>query len=124
MTVDELVALVDALIGDTTVSDIRHGDTSLTDTLDDVQFILLMRFMAGERPTPAPSSGLTMGEWAAGVARANAIMYPDPSDPNYDPNIPDEDEDSYWVTTRDPDGYPIDEPRPVQPNEFSGITLP
>lgn len=49
MTTDELVELCQALVGDLTLAQARKG-LGVAKNLDDDQFILLMRFMAGERP--------------------------------------------------------------------------
>lgn len=51
MTVDELIALTESLLAGQTVESIRSGDSQ--PQVDDDQFVLLVRFLAGERPAPA-----------------------------------------------------------------------
>lgn len=58
MSTDELVDLCQALVGDLTLAQARKG-LGVAKNLDDDQFILLMRFMAGERPHPDPLPAAT-----------------------------------------------------------------
>ena len=53
MTVDELIDLCDALLVDAgvTLEGLRKDSGELLSGLDDEQFLLAIRFVAGERPT-------------------------------------------------------------------------
>lgn len=49
MRVDELVSLLEDLLGEVSLADIRQGAGPIGD-LSDEGFVLLARFLAGERP--------------------------------------------------------------------------
>lgn len=50
MTTDELIALTEALVGDLDLAAARKGN-GVAKNLDDATYILLVRFLSGERPT-------------------------------------------------------------------------
>ena len=51
MTVDELVTLTESLLGGMTVKDFRFDADDRFPDLTDDEFVLVVRFLAGERPT-------------------------------------------------------------------------
>lgn len=54
MTVDELIDLTEGLTATISLSDVRNGAPVFNDMLSDEQYVILVRFLAGERPTPPP----------------------------------------------------------------------
>ena len=64
MTVEELVALTESLLGDQTVESIRSGKSQ--PKVDDEQFVLLVRFLAGERPEVGGSGWTPTGSRQGG----------------------------------------------------------
>lgn len=80
MTTDELVELCQALVGDLTLAQARKG-LGVAKNLDDDQFILLMRFMAGERPRPEANTIITSGTRAV-LDRFPDLADEDDEDPN------------------------------------------
>lgn len=55
MTVDELVELVEALTDGMSVADLRAGLLDVEGlSMSDQQYVLLVRFLAGERPQTSP----------------------------------------------------------------------
>ena len=61
MTVDELVQLLEEVVSDVTLGDMRQG-LGPHGNLSDEGYVLLIRFLAGERPeqparTPFPNNG-------------------------------------------------------------------
>lgn len=82
MTTDELVELCQALVGDLTLAQARKG-LGVAKNLDDDQFILLMRFMAGERPRPEANTIITSGTYSRAVLdRFPDLADEDDEDPN------------------------------------------
>lgn len=51
MTVDELIDLTEALTADMDLALLRSGKAELGENLDNDTWLLLVRFLAGERPT-------------------------------------------------------------------------
>lgn len=118
MTVDELITLTEAILRHVTVRDIRTGLSEVSlDGLEDSDWAVLMRFVAGERPMyDRPYE--PVGRTALREARRHL-----PKD----------------RITLDPDGYPTeddDDIEPVRPQErtsskplelsgdFDGVVLP
>lgn len=63
MTTDEVVRLLEALLEGVNLSELRNGPLEpLTFRPDDEQYVLLVRFLAGERPqTSPPPAAFTTG---------------------------------------------------------------
>ena len=78
MTVEELVKLTEAVLRNVTVRDIRNGLSEVSlDGLEDTDWSVLMRFVAGERVDPRP---VRVTDYAG-----NVLIDGDPPPPMLDP---------------------------------------
>lgn len=133
MTVDELIQLAEAFVGDTTIADLRRSSSPIIDVIagfSDEQYALLVRFMGGERPTaPQPTvGGPFVNPWDLELLEGPPDLEPLPKTVEENGKTRRMTANERWAAATNPNGLRPEREDPDKPltlkGEFDGVSLP